>query len=157
MRLPASAWLCSFTCSTKQRRDLANFSKSQAFARGSIRLLSKIFPPRLRRVSPLVKVSLHFANRLITVEPAPPQMFDNRGAPSREAFVTRPRCWRCWLRRKWRRSPDWIQQVPDWLIAVLRFLYWDFGAEASREERHLEVNYELAARCRRHSQRNLTF
>jgi hypothetical protein len=37
----------------------------------------------------------------------------------------------------------------------LRFLFWDFGPEASRAERHLEVNYELAARCRPHSQENL--
>ena len=30
-------------------------------------------------------------------------------------------------------------------------------AEASRAERHSEVNYELAAHSRRHSQRSLTF
>src|ERR1700736_4866289 len=30
---------------------------------------------------------------------------------------------------------------------------WDGGAEASRGERHLEVNYELAARSRHYSQR----
>jgi hypothetical protein len=33
---------------------------------------------------------------------------------------------------------------------------WDWGAEASREERHSGVNYELAARSR-HSQGSLTF
>jgi RNA-directed DNA polymerase len=34
--------------------------------------------------------------------------------------------------------------------------FWEFCAEASRGEQHLEVNYELAARSR-HSQRSLTF
>jgi hypothetical protein len=46
----------------------------------------------------------------------------------------------------------------DRLIAVL--LEQGFRvprAEASRGERHLEVNCELAARCRHHSQENPTF
>jgi hypothetical protein len=64
--------------------------------------------------------------------------------------------WRCWSRRKWRRSPDWIQPVPDLLIAVSEPCFLDCGAEASRGERHLEVNYELASRSR-HSQRSPTF
>jgi hypothetical protein len=36
------------------------------------------------------------------------------------------------------------------------FVVWDCGAEASRGERHLEVNYELAAHPR-HRQRSLAF
>jgi len=49
-----------------------------------------------------------------------------------------------------------IQQVRDLLIAVFELGLWDCRAEASREERHLEVNYELASRSR-HIQGNLTF
>jgi hypothetical protein len=36
--------------------------------------------------------------------------------------------------------------MPDLLIAILELYFWDCGAEASRGEQHLEVNYEPAAR-----------
>jgi hypothetical protein len=50
-----------------------------------------------------------------------------------------------------------IQQVPDLLIVVFfELCLWERNAEASREERHLEVNCELATRSR-HSQRSLNF
>ena len=49
-----------------------------------------------------------------------------------------------------------IQQVSDLLIVVFfELCLWERNAEASREERHLEVNCELATRSR-HSQRSLT-
>jgi hypothetical protein len=41
--------------------------------------------------------------------------------------------------------------TPEGFIATFLIWAWECGVRASHEERHLEVNYELASRSRRHS------